>query len=226
MADYIAYIRVSTKKQERSGLSFEAQQAIISHYAGQEQAQVIKTYIETESGKEMENRPKLQEAINFCMANKAVLVVAKLDRLSRDVEHIFKIKKQLGDYFKSCDLPSTDSMTLSVFAGLAQREREINSIRTKLALREKKKQGIKLGSPQNLTQEARQRGADANKAKAQAINTNKIAYSIIKSMRKEGLSYQNIANELNKTGLQTARGSQYQRATVRNIEKYFTASKS
>ena len=219
MASHVAYIRVSTKKQEKSGLGLEAQKAIIEHYINQEQSQIIKYYIETESGKEIENRPQLQEAINFCRTQKAVLVVAKLDRLSRDVEHIFAIKKQLGDYFKSCDLPSTDSLTLSIFAGLAQREREIISIRTKLALQQKKKQGAKLGSPQNLTQEARQKGADANKKKANETNSNKIAYSIISGLRKDGHSYQKVADQLNQIGLKTARGKNYQRATVSYILK-------
>lgn len=217
--NHVAYIRVSTKKQEKSGLGLEAQKAIIEHYTKQEQSQIIKYYIETESGKEIENRPQLQEAINFCRSQKAVLVVAKLDRLSRDVEHIFAIKKQLGDYFKSCDLPSTDSLTLSIFAGLAQREREIISIRTKLALQQKKKQGARLGSPQNLTQEARKKGAEANKKKAQETKSNKISCSIIASLRKEGNSYQKIADQLNQLGLKTARGKTYKRATVKMLEK-------
>jgi DNA invertase Pin-like site-specific DNA recombinase len=224
MANHVAYIRVSTKKQQKSGLGLEAQKAIIEHYAKQEQSQIIKFYIETESGKEIENRPQLQEAINFCKTQKAVLVVAKLDRLSRDVEHIFTIKKQLGDYFKSCDLPSTDSLTLSIFAGLAQREREIISIRTKLALQQKKKQGVKLGNPQNLTQEARQKGAEANKTKAQATKSNKIALTIIESMRKEGSSYQAIADQLNQIGLSTARGKKYQRSTIKSIYDKFSVA--
>lgn len=215
--NHVAYIRVSTKKQQKSGLGLEAQKAIIEHYSNQEQAKIIKYYIETESGKEMENRPQLQEAISFCKSQKAVLVVAKLDRLSRDVEHIFTIKKQLGDYFKSCDLPSTDSLTLSIFAGLAQREREIISIRTKLALQEKKKQGVKLGSPQNLTQEARQKGAEANKQKAKDTRSNKIAITLIDSMRKDGQTYQAIADQLNHIGLKTARGKEYKRSTVKMI---------
>ena len=217
MLNHVAYIRVSTKKQQKSGLGIDAQKAIIEHYANQEQANILKYYIETESGKEIENRPQLQEAISFCQKEKAVLVVAKLDRLSRDVEHIFTIKKQLGDYFKSCDLPSTDSLTLSVFAGLAQREREIISIRTKLALQEKKKQGAKLGSPQNLTQEARQKGAEANKKKAKESQSNKIALTISQSMRKEGHTLQEIADQLNRLGIKTARGKEFKRNTIKLI---------
>ena len=110
-------------------------------------------------------------------------------------------------------------MTLSIFAGLAQREREIISIRTKLALQQKKKQGAKLGSPQNLTQEARQKGADANKKKANETNSNKIAYSIISGLRKDGHSFQKITDQLNQIGLKTARGKNYQRATVSYILK-------
>lgn len=225
MKKYVSYVRVSTKKQERSGLSLDAQKGIIDHYANIEQRQIVKTYIESESGKAMANRPKLQEAIHYCKKYGCVLVVAKLDRLSRNVKDIFTIIEELGEgNFKSCDLPSTDTMTLSIFAGIAQRERELISIRTKLALKEKKKQGVKLGSPQNLTQQARRAGAEANRKKSQETVSNKIAYSIISSLRKEGISYEKIANELNQTGLKTARGKHYQRATVKMIYDKFSVA--
>jgi DNA invertase Pin-like site-specific DNA recombinase len=227
MKKYIAYVRVSTKKQERSGLSMDAQKAIIEHYANIEQAEIIKVYLESVSGKDLSNRPKLQEAMQDCKKSGGVLVVAKLDRLSRNVKDIFTIIEQLGEgNFKSCDLPSTDTMTLSVFAGIAQRERELISIRTKLALKEKKKQGVKLGTPKNLTQEARRAGALANKKKAQETTSNKIAYSIISAYRKDGISYQKIADELNGSGLRTARGKDYQRSTVKMIYDRFLVANS
>ncbi|MFK7983226.1 MAG: recombinase family protein, partial [Saprospiraceae bacterium] len=138
MKNYIAYYRVSTEKQKKSGLGLESQKAIIQHFSEIDKATIVKEFTETESGKAIDNRPQLQQAINYCLKNGYTLIVAKLDRLSRDVEHIFQIKKKLGKLFISCDLPNTDSLTLSIFAGIAQRERELISIRTKLALKAKK----------------------------------------------------------------------------------------
>ncbi|RRB06840.1 recombinase family protein [Larkinella rosea] len=112
-------------------------------------AEINKVFIETESGKDIEDRPILREAIQYAQAKKYTLTVAKLDRLSRDVEHFFRMQKQLGSLFKSCDLPTTDALTLSIYAGIAQRERELISIRTKQALQTKKKQGEKLGKLSN-----------------------------------------------------------------------------
>lgn len=157
MKRYIPYLRVSTETQKRSGLGLEAQRAIIEHYAKVDGAELGKEFVETESGKDIDNRPILKEAIEYCLENSFVLVVAKLDRLSRDVEHIFSIHKRLDGLFKSCDLPTTDSLTLSIFAGLAQREREIISIRTKQALKAKKEKGIKLGKPENFNNNGRDR---------------------------------------------------------------------
>jgi DNA invertase Pin-like site-specific DNA recombinase len=217
-------MRVSTQSQSKSGLGLEAQKAIIDHYSKIEGAEIVKEFVEVESGKAMANRPKLNEAINYCLQNGCYLIVAKLDRLSRDVEHIFKIQKQLGNRFVSCDLPSTDSLTLSIFAGLAQREREIISIRTKLALQQKKKQGYVLGKPENLTYENRKAGALTNKRIAQETVSNKIAFSIIAALRKDGRTFQDIADELNKTGLKTARDKQYQRMTVKLIYDRFSVA--
>ncbi|WP_337045213.1 recombinase family protein [Emticicia sp. 17c] len=219
MKKYLAYIRVSTKGQERSGLGLEAQKAIINYYADIENAIVIDTFIETESGKEIENRPKLNEAINYCLKHNTILVVAKLDRLSRDVEHIFNIHKRLGDKFKSCDLPVTDALTLSVFAGLAQREREIISIRTKLALEAKKKQGVKLGKPENLTAEARRKGVEAIKAKAKRNSYNRVATALIEKCKRENKTLQEIADELNQNGFKTSQGKLFNPISVSRLYK-------
>jgi len=120
MKNYVAYLRVSTQEQKKSGLGIEAQREIIRHYATIDGVEIHQEYVEAESGKETDNRPILQEAVEFCKVHDCILVVAKLDRLSRDVEHIFRLQKQLGDRFKSCALPNSDSLTLSIFAGLAQ----------------------------------------------------------------------------------------------------------
>ena len=220
MKNYIAYIRVSTKGQEKSGLGLQAQKAIIEHYANVENAIIINTYVETESGGDISNRPKLKDAINYCIKHNCILIVAKLDRLSRDIEHIFKIKKQLGDKFKSCDLPDTETITVGIYAIFAQREKEIISIRTKIALEQKKKQGIILGKPENFTDEGRRAGAEARKRKSRENPVNTRAYALIRVCREQqGLSFTAIANELNQSGYTTAKGKQFVRQTVERIYK-------
>lgn len=217
MRKYVAYLRVSTQEQKKSGLGIEAQREIIRHYADIDGVEILQEYVEAESGKETDNRPKLQEAVEFCQAHDCVLVVAKLDRLSRDVEHIFRLQKQLGDRFKSCDLPSSDSLTLSIFAGLAQREREIISIRTRQALKAKKAQGVILGRPENFSIEGRKAGALTMKLKAQTHPSNTRATKLIEHCRNGEMSFEQIAQELNKNGFRTVRGKEYKRATVRML---------
>lgn len=222
---YIAYLRVSTKKQERSGLGLEAQLAIVEHYAKVDGAEIVQTHIEAESGKTTQ-RPKLQLAISQCVNSDCTLIVAKLDRLSRDIQDTFGILKQLNNKLISCDIPTSngvlDTFTLAVFAGLAQRERELISIRTKQALQAKKARGYQLGTPENLTDEARRKGANINRKSALEATNNKVAYSIISARRREGATFQMIADELNQTGLKTSRGKQYERATVKMILDNFT----
>lgn len=211
---YISYIRVSTKGQERSGLSFDAQKAIIEHYAEIDKAEIINEFIETESGKDISNRPILKAAIDYAQTHKAVLVVAKLDRLSRDVEHIFKIQKQLGAYFKSCDLPTTDALTLSIYAGIAQRERELISIRTRQALQAKKKQGAKLGKLSNLTKAGREAATASLSQKAKANQNNQRAAALIKVCREKGMSLSQIVEHLNNNGFTTSTGRKFQKTTI------------
>lgn len=215
MKQYVAYLRVSTQEQKKSGLGIDAQREIIRHYANIEGAKIIKEFVEAESGKETNNRPQLQEAIAYCHENNCILVVAKLDRLSRDVEHIFRLQKQLGERLKSCDLPSSDSLTLSIFAGLAQREREIISIRTRQALKAKKEQGAKLGKPENFSIDGRRAGALVIKDRARNHPSNTRATTLIEHCRGKGMSFGQIADELNKNGFKTVKGKPYQRATVK-----------
>lgn len=220
MKNYVAYIRVSTKGQEKSGLGLQAQQAIIQHYTNVENAILIDTYVETESGGDITNRPKLKDAINYCIKHNCILIVAKLDRLSRDIEHIFKIKKQLGDKFKSCDLPDTETITVGIYAIFAQREKEIISIRTKIALEQKKKQGIILGKPENFTNEGRRAGAAVRKRKSRENPINTRANAFIRICREQqGLSFSAIASQLNESGYTTAKGKSFVRQTVERIYK-------
>lgn len=217
MKKYVAYYRVSTKKQQKSGLGLESQKAIVEHYATTDNAILIDSFTERASGKDITNRAILKQAINYCLKNDCMLIVAKLDRLSRDVEHIFVIKKKLGDRFKSCDLPNTDSLTLSIFAGLAQKERELISIRTKAALKAKKEQGAKLGNPHHLTDTARKLGTQRIKEKALNNINNTRALRLIGRCKKEGMTLEAIANELNQNGFVTSRGKLFYKTTVKRL---------
>jgi DNA invertase Pin-like site-specific DNA recombinase len=218
MKQYVPYYRVSTKGQEKSGLGLEAQKAIVEHYAAVEGATIIESFIETESGADISNRPVLKEAINYCLTHDCILSVAKLDRLSRDIEHIFKLKKQLGHRFKSCDLPDTETLTLGVYAIFAQREKEIISIRTKLALEQKKKQGVILGKPENFTHAGRKAGAEVKKRKAKENPINTRAIALIKVCREQqGLSFAQIAEQLNQSGYTTPQGKAFLRQTVERL---------
>lgn len=217
MEKYIAYLRVSTGKQGKSGLGLEAQRAIIEHYTGADGAALAREFLETESGKDIEGRPILQAAVRFCLEHDCVLVVAKLDRLSRDVEHIFRLMKELGGRFKSCDLPTTDSLTLSIFAGLAQRERELISIRTRQALQAKKAQGAELGKVENLTHAGRAKGTERVKQIARENQKNIQAGAIIGMYRKQGKTFQEIAEQLNQNTFRTVRGKLFTKAMVRYL---------
>lgn len=221
MKKYIAYLRVSTKGQERSGLGLEAQRAIIDHYITAKGDKIVEEIIEAESGKDLSNRPLLKKAIQLCNLHNYTLVVAKLDRLSRDVQDTFGILKQLNNKLISCDIPTSndglDTFTLAVFAGLAQRERELISIRTKQALQAKKARGAKLGSPQNLTQNARDKGVKAIKQKAKANKNNRLASALVERCKKEKMTLQQIADELNGHGFKTARGKVFNRVSVSRL---------
>jgi len=223
---YVAYYRVSTKKQKQSGLGLESQKAIVHQYAKKANAEIVAKFVETENGQDIDNRKELQKAIDYCLKNKCTLIVAKLDRLSRDIEHIFQIKKKLGNQFKSCDLPSTDSLTLSIFAGLAQRERELISIRTKAALQEKKAKGHKLGNPKNLTEAGRKLGIQKIKQSATDNKHNQRATRLIVRCKEAGLGFTSIANELNKNGFTTVRGKNFHKTTVKRLYKKWQKSVS
>ncbi len=215
MKQYIAYLRVSTKGQEKSGLGLEAQRAIIEHFTNLEESNIVREVMEAESGKDIDNRPGLANAIQECETMGYTLIVAKLDRLSRNVEHIFRIHNRLGDLFRSCDLPTTDSLTLSIFAGLAQREREIISIRTKQALAAKKARGEKLGTIENLNRIGRTAGNRVVKDKA--ISKNQMAKSFVSKC--DGMTLAAIATELNSNGFRTSQGKKFHKTSVKRLRE-------
>ena len=157
---FIAYYRVSTQKQGASGLGLEAQKAAVTSFV-REQMHILGEFVEVESGKK-NHRPQLHAAIAAAQSQNATLLIAKLDRLSRNAGFIFALR-DAGVSFVCCDMPDANSLTVGLFAVIAQHEREAISKRTKDALAAKKARGAILGSPRNLTTAARNKGEGSQK---------------------------------------------------------------
>lgn len=211
---YVAYYRVSTQKQGQSGLGLEAQRGAVIQFV-RDPGQIIKEFTEIESGKN-NNRQQLTAAIAFAKQNKATLIIAKLDRLSRNASFIFTLRDS-GVDFMCADMPDANTLTVGIFAVLAQHERELISSRTKAALTAKRNQGHKLGSPNNLTSEAREKGLAVRQTNAKENLANRQAIKIIVSDRKEGKTYDQITYELNELGYRTRRGKLYNKGTVKRL---------
>lgn len=216
MKKFVAYYRVSTKKQGSSGLGLEAQKTTVINFIGNDN-NLIAEFIEIESGKN-DNRIELKKAIEYAKNNNATLVIAKLDRLSRNVSFIFQLRDSQVD-FTCCDIPDANTMTIGIFALLAQQERELISTRTKQALAEKKKQGIKLGSPQNLTNDMRKKGREKLQRIAENNINNQRAKLTIKHLLNSGMSYNQIAIELNNSGFRTSKNCYFQATSVMRLAK-------
>ncbi|WP_412464920.1 recombinase family protein [Flavobacterium mekongense] len=202
MEKYIAYYRVSTQKQGNSGLGIEAQKSSVNNFINQDGI-LIQEFTDIESGKR-NDRPQLLLAIEMSKRENAILVIAKLDRLSRNVSFIYTLRDSQVK-FKCCDMPDANSVTIGIMAVLAQEERERASQRTKDALAELKRQGKKLGSPQNLNFDARQKGLEVRKLNAVNNENNIKATALIVALRNEGKSFYAITQQLNKCGFKTRR---------------------
>ena len=211
MKKYVVYRRVSTKKQGDSGLGLEAQTRDISlfleAYAGEHE--VIGEYTDILSGKDGVTRPEFDKAVELVRKRKATLLVAKLDRISRDVETIAGIIKRVD--LKVAVMPHADRFQLHIYAALAEQEREFISIRTKQALAQAKEKGVKLGGLRDKTNER-------NKVRiAQADKEAEKLKSLLIPMVHSGLTLRAIADALNESGQRTGRGSMYQATTVKRV---------
>lgn len=214
---YVAYYRVSTPRQGQSGLGLEAQKADVEQYVNGANGDIVAEFTDIESGKKA-NRVELLKAIALCKATGATLIIAKLDRLSRDVEFIFALRNS-GVDFKACDLPDFNTLTLGMFAVIAQHEREMISQRTKKALAVKKEKGVKLGSPiaGETAKAIHAKGRAQHSANARANENNVKATALIVSMRNAGATWTAIANELNDKGFKTSKGKDFQAVQVQRL---------
>ena len=181
---YIAYLRQSTQKQEISGLGIEAQREIIQNYLKEKKP--VSEYIETESGKKSD-RPKLTEALEECRKNGSVLIVAKLDRLSRNVAFTSKLLESDVEIV-FCDFPEANKLVLHIISSIAEYEANLISQRTVQSLKAKKARGIKLGKPENLLdnlERAVRNSNRTNRQKALDNPNNKRAVALLKKLVQE-----------------------------------------
>ncbi|MBD2841511.1 recombinase family protein [Erythrobacter rubeus] len=225
MTDYVAYMRVSTAKQGRSGLGLEAQQAAINGFLREGDKLLSPPYVETESGKQ-DNRPELEKALNRCQLTGATLLVAKLDRLSRNVAFIATLQ-DAGVRFVAADMPEANELTIHVMAAMAQHERKAISKRTKEALKAAKDRGTKLGGwreygekhpkyGQKRVPVDHTKGTTARQSKAAEFSAR--VGKVIAEMRAEGAdSMAEIARRLNAEGIRTRRGGKWQATQVSRV---------
>ena len=180
---YVAYYRASTQKQGNSGLGLEAQRAAARAFV-LNLTQLRGEYIEVESGKKNQ-RPQLLAAIAEARRMGATLLIAKLDRLSRNAGFIFALRDS-GVDFVCCDMPDANTLTVGLFAVIAQHERETISKRTKEALAAKKARGVKLGSPANFTPAVIAQGQVAMQTNARENQANRQAARLVELLRAKG----------------------------------------
>lgn len=215
----VAYYRVSTARQGRSGLGLEAQQRAVGDFAKAKRAEVMGTFTEVESGKD-NNRPELAKALHLAKVTGSTLVIAKLDRLSRNAAFLLTLRDS-GVKFVAADMEGANSLTVGVMALVAQEEREAISKRTKAALAAAKARGVKLGNPNGTA--AIKRAGKGNQAGLAVIKSKADCYaldlaSVVAALQAQGIgSLGKLAEALNDRGMETPRGGKWYKSSVRNL---------
>ena len=214
---YIAYYRVSTAKQGQSGLGLEAQQTAVADYLKSNAGALVTEYTEIQSGSK-DNRPELQAALRQCRLTGAILLIAKLDRLSRNRSFLMNVQDS-SVQFVAVDMPEANHFTVGLMACLADYERQLISERTTAALKAAKARGVKLGNPRldefrNIDTTA---AREAKSAKAKERNAEIL--EVVKEITAEAgrLSLRQIATQLNHAGYTTARGKAWQATSVMRV---------
>lgn len=219
MCRVVAYYRVSTEAQGRSGLGLQAQHDAVEGLCGQRDWQIVAEFTEIESGKR-DDRPQLTAAVKRAKVTGARIVIAKLDRLSRNVAFLAALQES-GAKFTAADMPEADEFTVHILVAVAQRERRLVSERTKAALAAAKARGVKLGNPHGA--DPLRRAGKGTLAALEAVRRNAVGRAseyaeIISDVRETGAtSLPAIARELNERGILTARGGKWHPSSVRNL---------
>jgi DNA invertase Pin-like site-specific DNA recombinase len=224
---FVSYVRVSTSKQERSGLGLAAQREAITNYLNGGRWSLVGEYVETESGK-LRDRPELAKALALCRMHRATLLVAKLDRLARNVAFISALM-EAGVKFVAVDLPEANDLTVHIMAAMAQYEAKMIAERTRVALAAAKKRaqregrtlalgGRKMSAKRwaEVTSEGRKLGRQARSKKAYEWAAD--ALLTIADIQKAGaVSLRQIAAVLNERGIPTARGGEWSAVQVQRV---------
>lgn len=209
----VAYLRVSTARQGRSGLGLDAQRSAITRFAEVEGLQIVAEHVEVETGKgddAIERRPELRAALSAARTHRCAIIVAKLDRLSRDVAFISGLMSQRVPFVVAELGPDVDPFMLHVYAALAEKERHLIAQRTRAALAAAKARGRKLGGDRGNLGAVAHLGARASaQARSAAANKRKEdLYPFTCALRDQGLSLRQVADELTARAVPTARGAQ------------------
>ena len=210
---FVAYYRVSTARQGQSGLGLDAQRKAVSDYLNGGTWKLLNEYIEVESGKRAD-RPRLLEALKAAKKSKATLIIAKLDRLSRNLAFIASLMES-GVEFTAVDMPLANKLTIHILAAVAEHEREMISQRTKAALQAAISRGKLLGNKTNIAV------AQANSRKVRAAAAEQFATNIlpiIRQIQATGCTkLLTIAGALNARGIKTSRGGEWLPVQVSRI---------
>lgn len=209
----VTYSRVSTDKQGRSGLGLEAQEETIARYCEQYGAERVADFVEVESGKK-HHRPELQKAIRAAKQHKAKLLVAKLDRLSRNAAFLLQLRDSNIE-FVAADNPEANNLTIGILAVVAENEREMISQRTKAALAAAKARGVKLGNPLGVAAFGDKSGADYTIRRANE-RAEKLRYWIDQT---QGMTLKAAADFLNDNDVSAARGGIWHASSVRLVKE-------
>ena len=202
----VAYYRVSTRKQEASGLGLEAQKTAVKRYAARNELAIVAEYTEVETGTRKKERPELAAAMRAAKESGAVLLIAKLDRLARNVHFVSGLMES-GVQFTAVDMPQVDNLTIHILAAVAEQEAKLISQRTKAALAAAKANGKELGNPQYLTYEAQVAGAVRNRETA--VEAYRPITGYVRVLYESGLGHGAIATRLNEEGHRTRRGKRF-----------------
>lgn len=203
-------------KQQVSGLGVEAQRKIIKNHI--KSKTILTEYVETESGKNI-HRPKLMAALNMCRKTNSILIVAKLDRLSRNVAFTSTLLESDVEIV-FCDFPQANRLILHIISSIAEYEANLISQRTKQSLQAKKARGVKLGKSENLMNkfdQAIRNSSQTNRAKAESNPNNMRAVAILRSLVNENKSLAEMTNLLNEQGFTTSKGCRFQITQVKRL---------
>lgn len=216
---FVAYYRVSTARQGRSGLGLDAQRQAVADYLNGGKRALLREFVEVESGK-LNARPELGEALRLCKVTGATLVIAKLDRLSRNAAFLLTLRDS-GVQFVAADMPDANALTVGILALIAQHEREAISKRTKEALAAAKRRGVKLGNPNGARPLRRAR--KGNRAAIAIIRQQADAHAarlqpVLEDLHAKGTrTLAGIAAALNAAEMRTPRGATWHPSSVRNL---------